>query len=188
MLNRVPLGQPPFLHRLRRSWRTTAVVRRLLWYYESVRLPAPVHRRRTPLGFTARTAAPTTAVRRGTSRLPCEMFPYLHGVLDLAGFAHASRLRHVRYCLPHVTTASAPRSASASRGRKFRGSIPSRYVPLSTLRPSSLRTIPHDSGPMWFAKLSSYGTFIHYTSPVFAGAPSHSALFLTKYCHPVSPA
>jgi hypothetical protein len=25
---------------------------------------------------------------------------------------------------------------------------------------------PHDSGPMWFAKPSSYGSFIHYTLPV----------------------
>jgi hypothetical protein len=29
---------------------------------------------------------------------------------------------------------------------------------------------PHDSGPMWFAKPSSYDSFIHITLPVLTGA------------------
>ena len=43
LLGRVPLGQPPFLHRLRRAWRTIPFVRRLLRYYGVVRLPACIH-------------------------------------------------------------------------------------------------------------------------------------------------
>jgi len=43
LLNQVPFGQFPSLHR---PWRTTALVRKLLRYYETVRLPMVVHRHR----------------------------------------------------------------------------------------------------------------------------------------------
>src|SRR5438046_1066291 len=36
--------------------------------------------------------------------------------------------------------------------------------------PTPLRTPTHDSGPVWFATPSPYETFIHNTSPAFAGA------------------
>ncbi len=48
-LRRVSFGQPPSLHPLR--CRSLGFVRRLLRYYEAVRLPVPVHRRFAPLGF-----------------------------------------------------------------------------------------------------------------------------------------
>ena len=84
-LDRVSLGQPPSLHFLRRPWRTTAIVRKLLWYYEAVRLPTSVHRRRAPSGFTARTTVPTAVVKRGISRFPCVALRCAHGVSDRAG-------------------------------------------------------------------------------------------------------
>jgi hypothetical protein len=35
---------------------------------------------------------------------------------------------------------------------------------------ASLRTPPHDSGPMWLARPSSYDSFIHNILPASAGA------------------
>jgi hypothetical protein len=39
---------------------------------------------------------------------------------------------------------------------------------------TALQLQTHDSGPMWVANPSSYGTFIHYFPPVFTGAPNLS--------------
>jgi len=58
LLDQISLGQSPFLHFLRRPWRTTALVRKLLGYYETVRLPMVVHHHRAPLGFLVRTTVP----------------------------------------------------------------------------------------------------------------------------------
>jgi hypothetical protein len=55
LLSRVPLGQKSSLHPLRGRWRS-GFVRGLRRYYPSVRLPLPVHHRRTPLGFPTRPA------------------------------------------------------------------------------------------------------------------------------------
>jgi hypothetical protein len=51
---RVPLGQPPFLHRLRS--RSHGVVRRLHRYYGAVRLPTVVHLRLGASAFPERPA------------------------------------------------------------------------------------------------------------------------------------
>ena len=40
---------------------------------------------------------------------------------------------------------------------------------------TALRLYTHDSGPMRFAKPSTYGTFIHYLLPVLTGAPRLAA-------------
>ena len=48
LLVRIPLGQVPFLQRLRQQCRSTPFVRRLLRYYGPVRLPGTVHHRITP--------------------------------------------------------------------------------------------------------------------------------------------
>jgi single stranded DNA-binding protein len=40
-----------------------------------------------------------------------------------------------------------------------------------------LRAAPHDSGPVWIATPSPYDSFIHYTSPVFTGAPEPNSMF-----------
>ena len=50
---RIPRDQPPSLHLLRAD-RCRQFVRRLRQYYAAVRLPLPVHHRRTPLGFPTR--------------------------------------------------------------------------------------------------------------------------------------
>src|ERR1700730_2974084 len=55
LLARVPLGQTPSLHPLRR--RLLNLVRGLLWLYEFVRLPAFVHHRRASLDFPMRPLA-----------------------------------------------------------------------------------------------------------------------------------
>lgn len=52
---RVPLGWSPSLHRLRQPH---AFVRRLLWYYATVRLPASVHAGRTAQGLFRPTFRP----------------------------------------------------------------------------------------------------------------------------------
>jgi len=39
---------------------------------------------------------------------------------------------------------------------------------------------PHDSGPMWFAKPSSYDSFIHDTLPVLTGAFGQSYIVPVK--------
>jgi hypothetical protein len=49
----IPLDQPPSLHLLRADLRHQ-FVRRLRRYYAAVRLPAPVHHRRTSLDFSMR--------------------------------------------------------------------------------------------------------------------------------------
>ena len=88
-LRRVPLGQPPSLHRLRR--RFPGVVQRLPRYYGAVRLPTSVHHRRLSLDFPVRPAAPLAAGGRGISRFPCEVLPCVLGVSDRAGSVRVSR-------------------------------------------------------------------------------------------------
>ncbi len=113
LLGRVPLGQSPSLHRLRR--RLPGLVRRLHRYYGTVRLPGFVHRRRASLDFPTRPAAPSAAGELRTSRFSCEVFPYVHGVCDRAGPGRISRWRCARWCLPTNPTASASRTKLLSR-------------------------------------------------------------------------
>jgi len=103
LLNRIPLGSSPSLCILRKLWRTTALVRKLLQYYGTVRLPMVVHRHRAPLGFIARAALPSSRPTMGFSRLPRNVLRCAHGV---------SRPRRVRIA-PRVSGASsvAPRSS-----------------------------------------------------------------------------
>ena len=46
---------------------------------------------------------------------------------------------------------------------------------------TALQLQTHDSGPMWVANPSSYGTLIHYFPPVFTGAPNLLILKSTKF-------
>jgi hypothetical protein len=136
--------------------------------YGPVRLPTSVHRCRAPLGFAARTLAPSAEARHGISRFPCGKLPYVRRVLDHAGPKYTLLYRCILFCLPIGLTSSTPQDLS------FRGSIPGPHFPLSTLRLQALQLQTHDSGPMWVANPSSYGTFIHYFPPVFTGAPNLS--------------
>ena len=45
--------------------------------------------------------------------------------------------------------------------------------------PSTLQLRAHDSGPVWLARPSPYGSFIHYSTPVYPGAPMIRVLAYT---------
>src|SRR5215472_2380093 len=162
LLEQIPFGQSPSLRLLRR--RLPGVVRSFPWYYETVRLPVLVHRRRTSLDFPTRPAAPSAAGKHRTSRFSCEVFPCVHGVSDRARLERISRYRCVRWSLPLLLTASASRRNLLSRLNTRPARTP---VNASTL---PLQETPHDSGPLWVAKPSAYDSFIHNTSPVYPGA------------------
>ncbi len=163
LLGQVPLGQSPSLRLLRR--RLPGLVRRLHWYYGTVRLPGSVHRRRTSLDFPTRPAAPSAADEPRTSRFPCVVFPYVRGVSDRAGPERISRYRCARWCLALISTASASRSVPSLSRLNTR---PARTPVNASANPS--RETPHDSGPLWVASPSVYDSFIHNTSPVYPGA------------------
>ena len=111
LLARVPFGQAPSLHPLRR--RLPGVVRRLRRYYGPVRLPVSVHHRRVSLDFPTRPAAPSAAGDHGISRFSREVCPCMHGVSDRAGLRRVSRYRRAGCGLPPSSTASASRSEVA---------------------------------------------------------------------------
>src|SRR5215469_2283050 len=111
---RIPLDQFPSLHLLRRR-RRAGLVRKLLRYYGTVRLPMPVHHRRMSLDFPTRPAAPSAAGGHRTSRFSNKVFPYMPGVCDRAGSVRISRWRYARCCLPPSPTTSASRSSTLSR-------------------------------------------------------------------------
>jgi hypothetical protein len=79
---RVPLGQPPSLHRFR--CRSLGIVRRLRRYFGAVRLPTSVRHRRTSFDFPTRSAVLSPADRRGISRFPRKVVPCMLGVSDRA--------------------------------------------------------------------------------------------------------
>src|SRR6266403_5871303 len=165
-----PLASPPFLHCLRS--RTGGFVRQLRKYYETVRLPVPVHHRGTSLDFPMRSALPSPTDRHGISRLPLKVLACMLRVSDRAGSKGVSRLRRLQSCLPLSSTASAPQS-----GHRWRdgGSIsrlhtwPARTPVNASLVP--LRTTKmHDSGSVWVASPSLHETSIHNTLPALTGA------------------
>src|SRR5919108_2342840 len=158
LLSRVPFGQSLSLHPLR--GRLPGVVRRLLRYCRTVRLPRSVRHRRTSLDFPMRPTASTALGRPGISRFPYEVSTDVHGVSDRAGLWHTSRYRCTRWGLPLSPTASASRRDVLTR-------LNTRPVhsPVNASTPP-LRVAPHDSGPMWVADPLSYDFCIHYTSPV----------------------
>src|SRR5712692_2797445 len=158
LLGQVPFGQTSSLHPLRRRW--PGIVRRLLRYFRSVRLPRSVRHRRTSLDFPTRPKATSALGELGISRFPREVLPYVHGVSDRAGLKHTSRYRCTRWGLPLSPTASASRS-----NRLTRLNARPAHSPVNASTPPS-RAAPHDSGPMWVADPLSYDSFIHYTSPV----------------------
>src|SRR4029077_17400117 len=157
LLGQVPFCQTPSLHPLR--CRLPGVVRGLLRYSRSVRLPRPVRHRRTSLDFPMRPEATAAPGELGISRFPREVLPYVHGVSDRAGLQYTSRYRCTRWGLPHLLTASASRSNCLTR----LNTRPARS-PVNASTPPS-RAAPHDSGPMWVATSHSYDSFIHYASP-----------------------
>src|SRR5215469_11443719 len=158
LLGQVPFGQTVSLRSLR--CQLPGIVRELLRYFRSVRLPRPVHHRRTSLDVPMRPMATTALGGPGISRFPREVLPYVLGVCDRAGLPYTSRYRCTGWGLPLSPTASASRRKGLSRLY----TRPARS-PVNASTPPS-RAAPHDSGPMWVAISHSYDSFIHYTSPV----------------------
>src|SRR5713101_1447252 len=145
LLWQVPFGQPSSLHPLR--CQLPGVVRRLLRYYWSVRLPRSVRHRRTSLDFLTRPKATAALGEHGISRFPGEVSAYVLGVSDRAGLCNASRYRRSRWGLPLLLTASASRSNCLTR----LNTRPARS-PVNASTPP-LRAAPHDSGPMWVGRV-----------------------------------
>src|SRR4029077_9988338 len=159
LLGQVPFGQASSLPPLRS--RLPGVVRELLRYSRSVRLPRSVHHRRTSLDFPMRPTATAALGVPGISRFPFEVLPYVHRVCDRAGLQCTSRYRCIGWGLPLSPTASASRSELLTR----LNTRPAHSLVNASTPPS--RAAPHDSGPMWVATSHSYDSFIHYTSPVY---------------------
>ena len=153
LLARVPFGQPPSLHPLRR--RSPSVVRRLRRYYGAVRLPVVVHHRRASLDFPARPLTPSVRGDHGPSRFSREVCPSMPGVSDRAELQRVSRWRRTGYGLPLLLTASALRSGLSRLNTR-----PAR-TPVN-----ASRTAAHDSGPVRVASPSPYDSCIRNTSPV----------------------
>ena len=171
----ISLGPPPSLHHLRHLGSCTrSFVRQLLRYYAAVRLPTPVAHRRTPLGFTMRSAfvaSQRDAEGRGISRFPSKVFPRVRGVCDRAGSGAASPMRQRRCGLRLISTASAPRTSRTKRCGACITRLNTRPArPPVNASPTPLRLLTHDSGPPWLAKPSTYDSFIHNTLPVLTGA------------------
>jgi hypothetical protein len=97
-LGRLPLGQPPSLHRLL-SLRL-GLVRRLRRYNGSVR---------ASLDFPMRSVVSSLTDSHGLSRLPLKALACMLRVSDRARSKSVSPLRRLQFCLPLSSTASAPR-------------------------------------------------------------------------------
>jgi len=158
----IPFDQPPSLHLLRAALRRQ-FVRRLRQYYAAVRLPAPVHHRRTSLDFTMRPKRARLGGRR-ISRFSRKLFPCLLGVSDRAGYQRPSPERCVGCGLPLTSTGSASRTKPLSRLNTQLTLSPVNASPDRSLR------MTHDSGPLLLARLLTYDSFIHYNLPVYPGA------------------
>jgi hypothetical protein len=158
----IPFDQPPSLHLLRAAL-GRQFVRRLRQYYAAVRLPAPVHHRRTSLDFTMRPTRARLGSRR-ISRFSRKLFPCLPGVSDRAGYQRPLPMRSVDYCLPHSLTGSASRTKPL-----FAAQYPAGTSPVNA-SPNGLLRMTHDSGPLWLARPLTYDSFIHYNLPVYPGA------------------
>src|SRR5262249_20739919 len=150
MLDHVPLGPLPSLHLLRPSLGAT-LVRRLPRYYEAVRLPAPVHHGRIPWVPCADLVRQRQA-RCRASRVPRRVRLCMPEVFGPAGSVDTTPQRRLRYCLPRVRSASAPRNNPISGLHTLPAPSP------VNASPTPLPTPAHDSGPAWLAGPSLSGT------------------------------
>jgi len=152
--------------------RCDAVVRRLPRYYGAVRLPTLAHRRLAPVGFTARTAAPSpprpnvgppsscaeslrTCMVSSTAR-----GPVASRVSDATGIAFGIGERPRRPGL---------RKISRLNGQPARTPTNACNV--------SLRTHRHGSGPVRGATALPYGSLIHDSPPATGASPPNLRCF-----------
>jgi len=87
----------------------------------------------------------------------------VHGVYDRAGASQISQYRSDRFRLPRVPRRRHPRC------QHYAARYPAHLSPCQRFAATS-RSPTHDSGPMWFATPSSYGSFIRFSLPILIGA------------------
>ena len=152
-LERLPLGQSPFLHCL--LGLRLGLVRRLRRYYGSVRLPVAVHHRGASLDFPMRSGICSLPDGHGISRFPLKVLACMRRVLDRARSKGVSRYRRLKFCLllrsrhRHLGVATA-----CAMVVQFRGSIPRLHVLLSTLH-------PHPYGPSYMTRRQCGSLLLH---------------------------
>jgi hypothetical protein len=167
-LRHVPLGPLPSLPLLRRS-RGATLVRRLLWYSDAVRLPAPVHHGRAPRVHRAHlgdrrqarcraSRVPHTVLlpRQRSPTPPGPSTPRPHGVYGGACRVFGAR-RH-----PGVA--------------RWRGSILCLSLPLSTLRRRRYRRLRLTRGQRGWLDLHCQGLAPFTTVPACPGADPNATL------------
>jgi len=128
------------------------------------------------LTFSDRPIAPSAVGADGISRFPCKEFPRIHRVFDSAGSEHDS---HIASCpmLPSVLdNAVGTPETLISELNGWSACTPVNASPAASRRPA------HDSGPVWLAGPSPYGSFIHYSLPILTGALTIQ-LLEAKDCH-----
>ena len=154
---RISLGRSPSLHPLRR--RLLGVVRGLRGYYGIVRLPMFVHHRRVSLDFPMRPAGPSPQVNMGPPGSRARCFRTCTGSRTARGSAAS--------CVSDATDVAFRFSLQRRHpGEEFSrlNTRPARTPVNASATPS--RAPPHDSGPLWPAKPSTYDSCIHNTLPV----------------------
>jgi hypothetical protein len=99
------------------------------------------------------------------SRFSRAEVPCMSGVFDLAGPVSARDIAPTSVAFPPNKQCRHPDFQT------FRGSIPRLHVPLivNASLPAS-RLAVHDSGSVWLARPSPYGSFIRSSTPVYPGA------------------
>src|SRR5713226_6596174 len=162
LLAQFPFGQTPPLHLLRRP--VLGLVRRLLRYYGSVRLPVFVHHRILSLNFPIRPEFIPSRANTGSpgSRARC--------VLTCQGLRPRRTPSHLAWTMRRMLPSAWHHGVGVPESRMFRGSMP--WPAISPVNASipTLRLATHDSGPVWFATPSPYDSFIRFISPFFPGA------------------
>ncbi len=177
LLTRISLGQAPFLQTLRRTRSPSLFVRVLQRYYGLVRLPAVVHHGCTFIfdhADHANWAWPTT----GSPGFRARSFSTCMGSATTWSLDTSCTSRCVQCCLPNCP------KPSALQRIYFRGSIPSPYLPLSTLATSPCGQTAMTRRPVWFATPSLQGTCTLDFLPACTGASGHHTKLL---CFPSFP-
>jgi len=155
-LQRIPLGQSPFLHHLRR-W-LASFVRQLLRYYGIVRLPILVHHCIASSDFPMRSPHPLCGDEYRISRFPLMVFPYMprSPTAQSPNVSRATDTHGIAFRMTHgVGTLE---FTSISRLNTWPILTPVNASAMALLPP------PHDSGPVWVATPSPYGTWLRLSS------------------------
>jgi hypothetical protein len=159
LLARIPLGQTPSLHLLRR--RCSGFVRRLPRYYGSVRLPVFVHHRLVSLDFPMRPENAGLRANPGSLNFRARCVPTCQG--------HRPRRTPTKLAmaLGRMLPSALCQGVGVLKLGVFRGSITWPVVPPVYASYPALRPCPQDSEPARLARPSPYDSFIRYISTAF---------------------